>query len=151
MARFQFRLARVLGWYQERCRLEENRLNLLAELAARAESEIELHRKEVRAHQTEVIRSQNIYAFELTALNSFCRQAKKREAELSERWENSRSSLENQRKVVLTAQRRVQLVEKLHDRRLAEHQYQEVRELEELASESYLAAFVRGLSENDLT
>jgi hypothetical protein len=151
MSRFQFRLAKVLDWYRERCRLEENRLRVLAELAARAGSAIELHRKEVLAQQTEVIRSQNLQAFDLTALSSFCSRAKKLEAQLSEDWKNSRSSLENQRKVVLAAQQRLQLLEKLHDRRLGEHQYQEARELEELASESYLAAFVRGLNESNRT
>jgi hypothetical protein len=151
MAQFQFRLARVLGWYRERCRLEENRLRVLAELAARAESAIDAHRKEVLAHQTELFQSPSLRAFELTALGSFCRQAKKREAQLSEHWKNSRNSLESQRKVVLAAQQRLQLLEKLHDRRLGEHQYQEARELEELASESYLAAFVRGLNENNLS
>ena len=151
MAQFQFRLARVLDWYQERCRLEENRLRVLAELAARAELEIELHRKEVLAHQTELFQSQSLHAYELTALGSFCRQAKKREAQLSERWKTSKISLESQRKVVLAADQRLQLLEKLHDRRLGEHKYQEARELEELASESYLAAFVRGLNENNLT
>jgi hypothetical protein len=151
MARFQFRLARVLDWYQEQCRLEEDRLRVLAELAARAETEIELHRKEVLAHQTELIQSPSLHVFELTALSSFCRQAKKREAQLSEHWKNTRSSLENQRKLVLTAQQRLQLLGKLRDRRLGEHQYQEARELEELASESHLAAFVRGMNENNLT
>jgi hypothetical protein len=151
MAPFQFRLARVLDWYQERCRLEEDRLRVLAELAARAESEIELHRRDVLAHQTELIQSQTLHAFELAALGSFCRQAKKREAQLSEHWKNSKSSRENQRKVVLAAQQRLQLLEKLHDRRLGEHRYQESRELEELAAESYLAAFVRDLNQSNLT
>lgn len=151
MAPFQFRLARVLDWYRERCRLEEGRLRVLAELAARAESAIELHRKEVLAHQTQLFQSRSLHAFELTALGSFCRQAKKREVQLSEQWKNSRASLENQRKVALAAQQRLQLLEKLHDRRLGEHRYQQERELEELASESYLAAFVRDMNENSLT
>jgi hypothetical protein len=151
MAPFQFRLARVLDWYQERCRLEESRLRVLTELAARAESAIELHRKEVLAHQTELLQSRSLHAFELTALGSFCRQAKKREAQLSEHWKKSKTSLETQRKVALAAQQRLQLLEKLHDRRLGEHRYQESRELEELASESYLAAFVRDLNENNLS
>jgi hypothetical protein len=151
MARFKFRLARVLDWYQERCRLEEDRLRVLAEVAARAESEIELHRKEVLAHQTELIQSPSLHVFELAALSSFCGRAKKREAQLSEHWKNSRSSLENQRKVALAAQQRLRRLGKLHDRRLGEHQYQEARELEELASESHLAAFVRDLNENNVT
>jgi hypothetical protein len=146
MVQFQFRLAKVLDWYRERCRLEENRLRVFAELAARAESEIERHRKEVQAHQSELLQSKNLHAFELAALGLFCRQAKKREARLSEQWENSKRSLESQRKVVLAAQQRLQLLEKLHDRRLEEHRYQESRELEELASESYLAAFVRDMN-----
>ena len=151
MAPFQFRLARVLDWYQERCRLEENRLRVLAELAARAEAEIEFHRKEVLAHQMELLRSQNLHAFELAALGSFCRRAKKREAQLFEDCKNSKGSLENQRKVVVAAQQRLQLIEKLRARRLEEHRYQEARELEELASESYLAAFARDLNESNLT
>jgi hypothetical protein len=146
MAQFQFRLARVLDWYQERCRLEENRLRQLAEIAARSESEIQLHRKEVLSHQTQVIQSHNLHAFELTALSSFCRRAKVREAQLLERCKNSKSSLENQRKVVVAAKQRLQLLEKLRDRRLEENRYQEARELEELASETYLAAFVRDLN-----
>jgi hypothetical protein len=148
MALFQFRLARVLDWYRERCRLEQDRLRVFTEVAARAESEIERHRKEVLAHQTELIQSQSLHAFELTALGSFCRQAKKRKAQLSEHWKTSKGSQENQRKVVLAAQQRLQLLEKLHDRRLGEHRYQEARELEELAAESHLAAFVRGMNEN---
>jgi hypothetical protein len=151
MAPFQFRLARVLDWYRERCRLEENQLRVLAELAARAESAIELHLKEVLAHQTELFRSKSLQAFELAALGSFCRQAKKREAQLSENWKKSKSSLENQRKIVLAAQQRLQLLEKLHDRRLEEHRYEGARELEELASETYLAGFVRNLNENSST
>src|ERR1700727_102568 len=111
MAPFQFRLARVLDWYRERCRLEENRLRLLTEATVRAESAIELHRKEGRAHQTELFQSKNLHAFELTALSSFCRQAKKREAQLNEHWKNSQRSLEAQRKVVLAAQQRLQLLE----------------------------------------
>jgi len=150
MAPFQFRLARVLDWYRERCRLEENRLGVLSDLVVRAESAIRFHRKEVLAHQTELLHSKNLRAFELAALGSFCRQAKKREAQLSEHWIKSRSSLENQRKVVLAAQQRLHLVEKLHDRRLGEHRYQEARELEELASETYLAAFVRDLNDNNV-
>jgi hypothetical protein len=150
MALFQFRLARVLDWYRERCRLEENRLRVLAEIAARAESEIELHRNQVFAHQTAVIQSPSLQAFELTALSSFCSQAKKKEAQLSERCKNGKSSLANQRRAVLAAKQRLQLLEKLHDRRLGEHRYQEARELEELASESYLAAFVRDMNENNL-
>jgi flagellar export protein FliJ len=149
MARFHDRLARVFEWYQERCRLEENRFGMLMESAARAQSEIEAHRKEVLAQQMELIQSPNPRASELAALGSFCRQAKKREARLREDWQLKVRSLESQRKIVLAARQRVQLVEKLRGRRLNEFRYQEARELEELASETYLASFARGLNENN--
>jgi len=94
-----------------------------------------------------LIKSSDIQAFELAALGSFCRQAKKRETQLREHWQMKQKSLEDQRKVVLAAQRRLRLVEKLRDRRLEEHRYEEARELEELASESYLAGFARDLND----
>ena len=55
------------------------------------------------------------------------------------------------RKVVFAARQRLQLFEELRGRRLAEFQYQEMRELEELASESYLAGFVRELNGNQFS
>jgi len=147
MTRFNDRLADVLEWYRKKCDLEENRFKLLAEQVALAESQIEFHRTQVLAHQMNLIKSSELQAFELAALGSFCRQAKKSESRLRQDCQMKQKSLEEQRKVVLAAQRRLRLVEKLRDRRLEEHRYEETRKLEELASESYLAGFARGLND----
>jgi flagellar export protein FliJ len=130
--------------------MEENRLATLAESSSRAGFELENHKKEVLARQMELIQSPNVRAFELAALGSFTSRAKKREVQLGEICQAANKSLESQRKVVQAAQQRLQLLEKLRDRRFEEYRYRENRELEELASESYLAAFARAINDKTL-
>lgn len=147
MASFHFRLARVLEWYRKKCRLEESRLSIFIESAARAKTEIELHKEEVLRRRMEVIRSPGIEVFELAALDAFCRQAKRRELQLRQKSQASDQAVERQRKVVQIAQQRLRLVEKLRDRRFEEHRFQDERDLEQLASETWLAAFARDLND----
>jgi hypothetical protein len=148
MASFHFRLARVLDWYGRKCRLEENRLHMLAEGAARAAADVERHTAGLLAHRMELIRSPNLRAFELAAMESFARQARREEAQLRQTCQTCMQMLEKQREVVRAAQQRFRLVEKLCERRREEHRLQDERELEELASESYLAGFARGIGNN---
>jgi len=147
MAPFRFQLERVLGWYRTQADLEEERLRVCADAAAHAVAEMERHRRDSLALQMEVLRSPKIQASELAALGSFRRRAKQLDRELREKCQKTGQALEQQRGVVLAAQRRLRLMEKLRDRRLAEYQYETARELEALASETFLAAYARGMTE----
>ena len=146
MARLPQRLKKLFDWYESRCRLEQSRLHLLVEAAARADDAIQRHRDDVIAQRLGVIQGAEVQVLELAALGAYCHHAKVLEARLHEKRDLAIRVLEIQRKVVFAARQRLQLFEKLRDRRLAEFQYQEMRELEALASESYLAGFVRDLN-----
>lgn len=145
MAAHRFRLARALEWYREQSRLEASRLFACDDAATKARAEIDRHREGCRTLEMDVIRSRAIEARELSALESWRHSAKAVTTSLDGDFRRKQGELERQRAVTLEAQRRLRLTEKLRDRRLAEHTYQADRELEELASDSYLAAFARDL------
>ncbi|MGD1070245.1 MAG: hypothetical protein ABSB15_08900 [Bryobacteraceae bacterium] len=147
MAPFHFPLARVLDWYRTQCRLEEERLRLCADAAAHAVTEMERHRRDSLALQMEVISSPRIQAAELAAVASFRHRTKQLDLRLRQKCQETGQALERQHGIALTAQRRLRLIEKLRDRRLSEYQYEAARELDALASETYLASFARGLVE----
>ena len=147
MAPFCFQLERVLEWYRTQASLEEERLRLCADAAAHAVAEMERHRRDSLARQMEVLRSPKIQASELAALGAFRRRAKQVDRDLREKCQRTGQALEQQRGVALLAQRRLRLIEKLRDRRLAEYRYEAARELETLASETFLASYARGMTE----
>ena len=114
--------------------------------ATKAQAEVARHLEACRALELDVIRSRAIEASELAALESWRRRARAVALSLDGDLRQKQRALELQRPVALEAQRRFRLTEKLRDRRRAEHTYQADRELEELASDSYLAAFARDLT-----
>jgi hypothetical protein len=148
MPPFRFRLAKVLDWYRKQSQLETERLRICVETVARTRGEIERHERDVLTRQMELIASPEPQALELAALGPFRRRAKQHELRLLQKFKNNEQELERQRGVSLAAQRRLRLVEKLRDRRLSEHEYEASKELEELASETYLARFARTLNDN---
>ena len=146
MPPFRFRLARVLDWYRRQLLLEEERLSVCVRLAAADAAAIEKHSRELLAREMEVIRSPDIRAFELVALAASRRRAREQEEHLRRKKRDSDQALSQQRAAAQAAQQRLRLIEKLYQRRLNEHSYEAARELEQLASESHLASFARGLN-----
>jgi hypothetical protein len=65
--------------------------------------------------------------------------AKKRELDLHGVRDHRQAEVEAQRLKLRAAERRLRLVEKLRERRVAEYTYAETRELEELASDAYFS------------
>jgi hypothetical protein len=145
MGPFRFRLARVMDWYEKQSHLEAERLRMCAEQVVRMHSEIDQHKKDVLTHQMELLAKPNPEAHELAALGPFQRRAKKQEHRLHQKLKQSEEATEKQREISQAAQRRLRLIEKLRERRLAEHEYLFDRELEEIASEAYLARYAREL------
>lgn len=142
MQRFQFRLQRVLGWQQRLCRAEEEKLRL--SLAAVAETENRLARLAAEAVtiEQEFSGQAALSAADLRALAAFRRNAIVGRQKL-ERERGARvAAADAQRQVLLHARRRLQILEKLRDRALAEHTRAADREAEALSLESYLSTWV---------
>jgi flagellar biosynthesis chaperone FliJ len=68
--------------------------------------------------------------------------ATKRELELNGVRDRCAAEVEAQRLKLQAADRRVRLLEKLRERRVAEYTYAETRELEELASDAFFSKWV---------
>jgi len=139
MRTFRFRLDRVLEWYREQCEIEEVRLandiaawNAVLERIARLKSERQ-------AIDHELIGRSSIAAGELVALGLYRLRATQCAAQLEQDRLKRQTAVDQQRISVQAARRRLRLVEKLRERRLAEHVHAEDRELEDLAAESFLA------------
>src|SRR6185312_8900727 len=147
MGPFRFRLARVMDWYEKQSHLEAARLRMCAEQVVRLQGEIDQHKKDVLTHQMELLAKPNPEAHELAALGPFQRGAKRQEHRLRQKVKKGEEATEKQREISQAAQRRLRLIEKLRERRVAEHQYLFDRELEEIASEAFLARYARELNE----
>jgi hypothetical protein len=140
---FRFSLVHVLEWYEKQLQLEENRLaecHTALENAQRALSEARATRCGI---EHALIHCSCITAGELTALESFRRKSRNHEKRLVSDCDASQSKLQAQLVAVKLVQRKVRLLEKLRERRLAEHSYAANRELEELAADTFLAKFAR--------
>ncbi len=144
MKSFRFPLERVLEWRQAQLELEENNYRRQADILAGLERHVaELEASGVAAER--LVRAWNpVNGAELDALGSFRRHVKAKELEMQVPRAEARRRLAAQQAVMLEARRRVRLLEKLKARRLAEWQAAHDKELEEIASESYLARWNRG-------
>ena len=144
MKSFQFPLAKALEWRRVQLELEEARFKqLLADLAG-----LDRRRAEIEAsgiHAEMQLRGWNpVVAGDLTALGNFRLRVKSQETEIARLRVESAKKLGEQQKRMLEARRRCSLLERLKERRLAEWTKDRDRELDEVASESYLARWRRG-------
>jgi len=139
MTSFQFPLQRALDWRRTELQLAEARLQQqLAALAELDRARAEL--AAVGARTEEAVREFNPLAGrDLTALGSFRLLIKVREKELAGRRVECQRELAARQAGLLEARRRCRLLERLKERRWAEWQQARDREMEELASDSYLA------------
>jgi hypothetical protein len=139
MKAFQFRGERVLDWYRKQAQLEEKRLSDCIASRHRAQKAIDDLRADRERVARELISHAEIRACELASLEPYRIYTRKMELDLIRDLEGWERAITAQRLKVHALQRRVRLLEKLRERRRAEHVYQMDRELEELASEAYLA------------
>lgn len=143
MNSFRFPLQKVLDWRHTQLELEEARFKQqLAALAAldgqRAELEAAGIKTEIQVRDWSPLDGRD-----LTALGNFRLSVKQKEEQIDARRRECRSRLEAQQSAMLEARRRCRLLERLKDRRLAEWQSAHDHELEQLASESFLAKWGR--------
>jgi flagellar biosynthesis chaperone FliJ len=139
MQTFQFRLERVLEWYTRQYELEERRLTVCLAALAEAKVAIAALLADRLSIEREVLSRQWIAAHDLASLSLYRIGAKKRELELNVIRDRCEKDVEAQRIKLQAAERRVRLLEKLRERRVAEYTYAETHELEELAQDAYFA------------
>ncbi len=135
MQRFRFRLARVLEYQRTRLGMEEHALERLT--AERRELEAERERAAgARLHSARALaRETDIGGLDLQCLDAYARRMERRQQTIQGSIKDCERREELQRAVLTEARRRVRLLEKLRDRRLADWNAAFNRELQELASE----------------
>jgi len=149
MQQFQFRLDRVLEWYNRKTQLEENRLATCLGLVHTVERNIARLRAERDAIEQEILQRSPIPAPDFHNLGRYRLGARKEELDLAEEYRQRLASAEEQRLRVQRARQRVKLLEKMKDRRLQEYTIAASRELEAVAAEAYLARWSK--PESDTT
>ena len=143
MTSFRFPLQKVLDWRRTQLELEE--ISFKQQLMAVADldrTRAELEAAGMKA-ETQVRGWGSLAGGDLAALGRFRLDLKQKDSEIAARRVECQRSLETQQRTMLEARRGCRLLERLKDRRLAEWTSARDHELEELASESFLARWGR--------
>lgn len=144
MRRFRFPLETVRRWREAQLEMEESRLqNLFAELRA-IESRLR-HADEARAAaEREVLSAQVVEAQQLAALEAHRLHLAAEKERLKKQETDCAGRIAAQRQRVVEAERRLRLMDKLKEHRLAEWDAEFNREQEALSTEVFLAQWKRG-------
>jgi flagellar export protein FliJ len=139
MRAYEFRLQRALEWRRTQLDLEENRFRqAAAALEAIALEAVKIDLVKSRA-EVAVRQSQAVEAGDLWALAAYRQRLIAELQALAERRRVAVQRMEEQRHKMIEAQRRVRLLEKLDQRRRDEWSREQDKEMEALASESFLS------------
>ncbi|MEN6534022.1 MAG: hypothetical protein ABFD89_10195 [Bryobacteraceae bacterium] len=139
MKAFRFRLERVLDWRKTQFEIEEHRLKEITAALGRVDRERTRLQAERGATEHAVRTAASIDGAELAAHATYVLRLGRTEEALVARRTQIERQVEAQRKKMIEARRRLRMIEKFKERRFAEWQTSLSRELEDLASESYLA------------
>ena len=143
MARFEFSLEKVLRWRAVELSGEEAKLKALVQEQLHLQTLL----AEVSAERSKLISSlgsmPDLRGDDLRTLTACGLRLRRTAENLAQQLMRCSRELSKQRKKYSEAKRRVRLLEELKDRRLREWKYQEAAQLEELASESFLAKWNR--------
>jgi len=141
MKSFHFALERVLEWRRSELDLAEARFReQMAVLAGIEREQAEMEAAGIRA-EIQVRQWRPVSGSDLAALAGFRLQTKAHEKTLSARRTECARELAGRQTTMLEARRRLRLLERLKERRLAEWRAVCDRDLEEQAAELYLARF----------
>ncbi len=142
MQRFRFRLASVMKWRTVQLELEEDKLQSL--FAERNRALAELARLEQsRKEADSILKADQVDGQALAALDNHRAALGRNRQKVRTSMADCERRIMAQRAKVTEAERRVQLLERLKERRLEEWNAEAAKELEALASETFLAKLVR--------
>lgn len=143
MKRFLFPLDRVLDWRAEQLRLEEMRLETLyAELRALVAKQQEVEAEKMSSER-ELLALTVVDGQQLEALDRFRRHSAAAAERLKIQQSECAKRIEAQRRRVLEVQRQFRLLERLREKKRSQWQFDFNKELEDQASETFLAKWVR--------
>jgi flagellar export protein FliJ len=143
MNAFRFPLQKVLDWRRTQLELEEVRFRQ----QSAAMADLDRTRAQLSAAGSTAERQVRVWnpvaGGELAALGSFRLHMRLKETQLAVPMAECRKELGRRESVMLEARRRLRLLERLRERRLAEWCEERDKELDALASEAYLAKWKR--------
>ena len=143
MTTFRFPLQKVLDWRRTQLELAEASFQRqIAALASIDRAYAEMEASGIRA-EMEVRRWDPLAGGDLAALGRFRLLVQSREKQISLQRAECQRELAVRKSAMLEARRRCRLLERLKERRLGEWTLARDRELEEVASESFLARWAR--------
>lgn len=143
MTIFRFPLQKVLEWRRTQLEIEEARFQQAAESVAELDRALAAWEAAGVSAEVELRTHPSVAALELEALGEFRLHVGRREQEVATQRVARLRHLAERENAMVEARRRCRLLERLRDRRLAEWSKARDRELEELASESFLARWQR--------
>jgi hypothetical protein len=143
MTSFRFPLEKVLSWRRTQLEIEQARYRQkVAAVSALDHARAELEASGIQA-EVQVRGWNRVAGADLAALGGFRRAIRVKEEQVAKRRAESAQAADAQLKLMLEAQRRCRLLERLKERRQTEWNAANERDLEQLATESYLARFTR--------
>jgi flagellar export protein FliJ len=143
MKKFSFPLDRVRRWRAEQAALEELKLQRCrGQWAALADEKGKVD-NERAASERQVLQQTSIESSELQALDAYRRHARSRIGEIEKRQQEVAAEIERQRRKLIEARRRAELLERLKTKMFREWGAAANREEETVAGELYLAKWRR--------
>jgi hypothetical protein len=143
MKRFQFPLERVRRWRSEQATIEELKLGQLGERLAMLKAEKLRLEMECAETRRAVLGQASIEAYEVQSLEVYRRHAAHLVRNMEERRRECEAQIVEQRKRVIEARQKAELLLKLKQTAMEEWRVAANREEENLAAELYLAKRVR--------
>jgi flagellar export protein FliJ len=143
MKAFQFRLKRVLELREMQLKNEEAKLEQLWSARRRMEAEMQAMEESLKKARTELSKQATLRSSDLLTLELYDRHIVSERKHWEARLVAQDQAIERQQAVVVEARRLVRLLEKLRERRQAEWQAGQEKELEELATEFATAQWGR--------
>ena len=143
MAQFHFSLDKVLRWRALELAAEEARLERLL----REQLRLQTLRADLGAEKSRLDRSldtmPDLRGTDLRAVSAYSLRLKRQAENLVELLAKCDGELSEQKKIYRVAKQRLRLLEELRARKLEEWRREQARELESLATESFLAVWNR--------
>jgi flagellar export protein FliJ len=143
MGAFHFPLDRVMRWRGIEFSLEQSKLKRLGQEQIRLQMQAAALGAEKSKLSTSLVTLPDPRGEDLRSMVSYGASLKRRAEKLTELRVKLDRELAAQKKKYNEAKQRLQLLEELRERKLTEWRYEQAKELEELASESFLAGWNR--------
>jgi flagellar biosynthesis chaperone FliJ len=139
MKRLEFGLSRVLEFRRQQAGAERSRLQVLFNQLHATQQERTRLRNQLAESRHEAVGSGTVSGDDLAALCEFTRYVENRTAQLDKDQRSLSVRIQEQQLVVVAADRRVTLLEKLKGRQAAAWFVEQEKELEALAADSFMA------------